>query len=108
MLTVFGIDLASRKGTITVRDGSLVGDDLSLRPVQWEGELRNGVTQPRQLSHAESVKPITLLDADIPDAGADGDSGWLATAPDEAGLVGDDLPLGPGDASRCQPLRSDS
>jgi hypothetical protein len=41
LLVVYGIDLGARTGTIVVRPGSLEGQDLSLRPVQWEGELRS-------------------------------------------------------------------
>lgn len=42
LLAVFAIDLAARTGTIAVRPGSLDGNDVSLRAVQWEGELRSG------------------------------------------------------------------
>jgi hypothetical protein len=76
---------------------------LALAAVQvlatWrDGEPATG-RQANRLLQAMNMELVTLaLDADIPDAGANGDSGWLATAPDEASLVGDDLPLGPGDA----------
>jgi hypothetical protein len=39
LVVVFSIDTAQRTGTIIVRQGSIDSDDVSLRPVHWEGSV---------------------------------------------------------------------
>ena len=76
---------------------------LAIAAVQVLGTWRDGKPatgrQANRLLQAMNMELVTLaLDADIPDAGADSDSAWIDQAPDEAKLIGDEFPLGPGDA----------